>query len=145
LAGDWSVTDVGVAYSVALALLGLSAAVLGRWVETRGPRKAMLASMLCFCGGLGVGSLGITIHNIWVLYAGYGVLGGIGLGLGYIAPVSTLVKWFPDRPGMATGMAIMGFGGGALIGAPLAELLMKHFSSPTTVGAKEAMLVMAAL
>ena len=90
-----------------------------------------------------VSSLGVAIHNIWLIYLGYGLIGGIGLGLGYIAPVSTLVKWFPDRPGMATGMAIMGFGGGALIGAPFGVELMSHFKSSQSVGVKEAMLVMA--
>jgi len=143
--GDWSEVQVGVAYSIALVLLGLSAAFFGKWVERSGPQKVILASMGCFCGGLALSALAVQIHNIWLLYLGYGLLGGIGLGLGYIAPVSTLVKWFPDRPGMATGMAIMGFGGGALIGAPLAEELMKHFSSPTSVGAIEALLTMAGL
>lgn len=144
-AGDWSEADVGVAYSIALALLGLSAAVFGKWVERSGPRKTMLASMLCFCSGLVLTSLAVKFHQLWLLYAGYGLIGGIGLGLGYIAPVSTLMKWFPDRPGMATGMAIMGFGGGALIGGPLAEELMRHFANATSVGAREALLVMAGL
>ena len=145
ITGDWSEADVGVAYSIALALLGLSAAVFGKWVERSGPRKTMLASMICFCTGLLLTSLAVRFHQLWLLYAGYGLIGGIGLGLGYIAPVSTLMKWFPDRPGMATGMAIMGFGGGALIGGPLAEELMKHFASATSVGAKEALLAMAGL
>jgi len=143
--GDWSEANVGVAYSIALAMLGLSAAFFGKWVERSGPRKTIVASLFCFCGGLGLAALAVHLHQIWLLYLGYGFLGGIGLGLGYIAPVSTLVKWFPDRPGMATGMAIMGFGGGALIGAPLGEELMKHFASPTSVGAKEALLAMAGL
>ena len=142
---DWTEADVGVAYSIALALLGLSAAVFGKWVERSGPRKTMLASMLCFCAGLILSALAVRWHQLWLLYAGYGLIGGVGLGLGYIAPVSTLMKWFPDRPGMATGMAIMGFGGGALIGGPLAEELMKRFASATSVGAQEALLVMAGL
>lgn len=141
--GDWSVADVGLAYSIALALLGISAAVFGKWVERNGPRKTMLVSMLCFCGGLLISALGVAEHQLWLLYLGYGLIGGIGLGLGYIAPVSTLVKWFPDRPGMATGMAIMGFGGGALIGAPLAQRLMEHFANAHSVGAAQALLVMA--
>ena len=141
----WTEADVGVAYSIALALLGLSAAVFGKWVERSGPRKTMLASMICFCSGLVLASFAVRWHQLWLLYAGYGLIGGIGLGLGYISPVSTLMKWFPDRPGMATGMAIMGFGGGALIGGPLAEELMKHFASSTSVGAREALLVMAGL
>ena len=144
-AGDWSEADVGVAYSIALALLGLSAAFFGKWVERSGPRKTMLASMICFCSGLVLTSLAVRWHQLWLLYAGYGLIGGIGLGLGYIAPVSTLMKWFPDRPGMATGMAIMGFGGGALIGGPLAEVLMERFATNTSVGAGEALLVMAGL
>ena len=123
-------------------MLGLSAAILGRWVERVGPRKTIFASACCFCGGLWLSSLGVALHNIWLVYLGYGVIGGIGLGLGYIAPVSTLVKWFPDRPGMATGLAIMGFGGGALIGAPLGVELMGYFKSDTSVGVKEAFLVM---
>ncbi|MEQ1749349.1 MAG: OFA family MFS transporter [Prosthecobacter sp.] len=142
---DWTEADVGVAYSIALALLGLSAAVFGKWVERSGPRKTMVASMICFCTGLILAALSVKYHQLWLLYAGYGLVGGIGLGLGYIAPVSTLMKWFPDRPGMATGMAIMGFGGGALIGGPLAEELMKRFASATSAGASEAMLIMAAL
>ncbi len=144
-AGDWTEAEVGVAYSIALALLGLSAAVFGKWVERSGPRKTMVASMICFCLGLVLASLSVKFHQLWLLYAGYGLIGGIGLGLGYIAPVSTLMKWFPDRPGMATGMAIMGFGGGALIGGPLAQELIKRFASATSVGAGEALLVMAGL
>ena len=144
-AADWSEADVGVAYSIALALLGLSAAVFGKWVERSGPRKTMLASMLCFCTGLVLASCAVKWHQLWLLYAGYGLIGGIGLGLGYIAPVSTLMKWFPDRPGMATGMAIMGFGGGALIGAPLGVKLMEHFKSATSIGVAEAFIVMACL
>jgi MFS family permease len=139
---DWTIPEVGWIYSIALIMLGVSAAVLGRWVERAGPRKAMCASACCFCGGLVLSSLGVWHHNIWLLYLGYGVIGGLGLGLGYIAPVSTLVKWFPDRPGMATGLAIMGFGGGALIGAPFAVELMGFFKTNTSVGVKEAFLVM---
>jgi MFS family permease len=141
----WTEADIGVAYSIALALLGISAAVFGKWVERSGPRKTMLASLVCFCSGLVLASCAVRWHQLWLLYLGYGIVGGIGLGLGYISPVSTLMKWFPDRPGMATGMAIMGFGGGALIGGPLAEELMKRFASSSSVGAWEAMLVMACL
>lgn len=140
---DWTIPQVGWIYSLGLIMLGLSAAVLGKWVEKNGPRKTMFASACCFCGGLVVASLGVHLHRLGIVYLGYGVLGGIGLGLGYIAPVSTLVKWFPDRPGMATGMAIMGFGGGALVGAPFGVELMNHFKSATSVGVKEAFLVMA--
>src|SRR4051812_30235830 len=140
---DWTIPQVGWIYSIALIMLGLSAAFLGRWVERVGPRKTMFASACCFCGGLLLSSLGVSLHSLPLLYLGYGVVGGIGLGLGYISPVSTLVKWFPDRPGMATGMAIMGFGGGALIGAPLGVELMDHFKTPASVGVQEAFLVMA--
>lgn len=143
--GDWSQPEVGLAFSIALAVLGVSAALFGKWVERTGPRFTMVVSALCFCGGLVIAAGGVYWHQLWLLYLGYGLLGGIGLGLGYIAPVSTLVKWFPDRPGMATGLAIMGFGGGALIGAPLAEELMRHFSGLEGVGAWQALLVMAGI
>jgi len=145
-AGDWKVpTIVLCTYSLGIVLLGLSAAFLGKWVEANGPRKTMFASSCCFCGGLVIASFGVRMHSLALLTLGYGFIGGIGLGLGYIAPVSTLVKWFPDRPGMATGMAIMGFGSGALVGGPLAVSLMGHFKSPTSVGVAETFLVMAAL
>jgi MFS family permease len=125
--GDWKLTTIGWIFSLAIVFLGLSAATFGRWLEDAGPRRAMFASALCFGGGFLVAALGVALHRIWIVYLGYGVLGGIGLGLGYISPVSTLIKWFPDRPGMATGMAIMGFGGGAMIGSPLAVALMDRF------------------
>ena len=140
---DWTRWQVGWIYSIALIMLGLSAALFGRWVERVGPRKTMAASAACFCGGLLVAALGVRRHDLWVVYLGYGLIGGIGLGLGYIAPVSTLVKWFPDRPGMATGLAIMGFGGGALVGAPLGVELMGRFRSSTSVGVAETFVVMA--
>jgi len=123
------VSKVNAAYMIALVMLGLSAAFFGKWVERSGPRKTMLAACGCFCGGLLLTALGVKLKSLALILGGYGFVGGIGLGLGYIAPVSTLVKWFPDRPGMATGMAIMGFGGGALIGSPLAQELMKSFAA----------------
>jgi MFS family permease len=142
---DWTVPHIVLAtYSLGLVMLGLSAAFLGKWVERNGPRKAMFASACCFCSGLCVASLGVHIHSLLVVALGYGVIGGVGLGLGYIAPVSTLVKWFPDRPGMATGFAIMGFGSGALVGAPFAVELMGHFKSTASIGVEETFLVMAA-
>jgi MFS family permease len=142
---DWTVPHVVLAtYSLGLVMLGLSAAFLGKWVERVGPRRTMFTSACFFCAGLAVASLGVHIHNLAVVALGYGVIGGIGLGLGYIAPVSTLVKWFPDRPGMATGFAIMGFGSGALVGAPFGVDLMAHFKTPTSVGVEETFLVMAA-
>jgi MFS family permease len=139
------ITKVQFAYQIALMMLGLSAAVFGKWVERSGPRKTMLASLLCFCGGLLLSALAVRIQSLPLLLFGYGFVGGIGLGLGYISPVSTLVKWFPDRPGMATGMAIMGFGGGALIGSPLAQELLKHFGGGGATGAAETFLVMAGI
>lgn len=143
-AGDWKLTTLGWIFSLAIVVLGLSAAVFGKWLERVGPRKAMLASACCFAGGFFVSALGVHLHQVLLLYLGYGVLGGIGLGLGYISPVSTLIKCFPDRPGMATGMAIMGFGGGAMIGGPLAVRLMSYFASPASTGVVETFVVMGA-
>jgi MFS family permease len=143
--GDWSIPDLGWIFSLAIVFLGLSAAFLGRWVEAVGPRKAMFTSAGLFCGGLLIAGFGVSIHNLPIVFLGYGVIGGCGLGIGYISPVSTLIKWFPDRPGLATGTAIMGFGGGALIGAPLAVILMKHYSTATSVGVAPTMWTMAVL
>lgn len=140
--GDWSLVQLGWIFSLAIAFLGLSAAVFGRWVESAGPRKAMFVAALCFSGGFLISALGISQHQLWLLYLGYGLLGGCGLGIGYISPVSTLIKWFPDRPGMATGFAIMGFGGGALIGAPLSVRLMDHFKAATSSGVLETFIIM---
>lgn len=142
---DWTIPQVGWVYSIALFMLGISAAVFGKWVEHSGPRKAMTASAACFCGGFLVAALGVHWHHLGLLYLGYGFIGGIGLGLGYIAPVSTLMKWFPDRPGMATGMAIMGFGGGALIGSPLGVQLMDHFRSSASPGVAPTFVTLAIL
>ncbi|MFZ1313803.1 MAG: OFA family MFS transporter, partial [Chitinophagaceae bacterium] len=143
--GDWKLTTLGWIFSIALFFLGASAATFGKWMERVGPRMAMLASALCFACGFMISSLGIHLHQIWLLYLGSGVIGGIGLGLGYISPVSTLIKWFPDRPGMATGMAIMGFGGGGMIASPLSVYLMKQFSNETSVGVAQTFLVMGCL
>src|SRR6202140_82809 len=142
---DWKLTDLGWIFSIAIFFLGASAAVFGRWVEEGGPRRAMFASGLCWAGGFLVSAAGVYAHNLWLIYLGYGVLGGCGLGLGYISPVSTLIKWFPDRPGMATGMAIMGFGGGAFIAAARENGLLKYFTPATHVGVAETFLVMGAL
>ena len=142
---DWSLSTIGWVFSIAIVFLGLSAFTFGRWLEGAGPRKAMFASAACFGGGFVIGALGVHLHQFWLVCLGYGVIGGIGLGLGYISPVSTLLKWFPDRPGMATGMAIMGFGGGAMIGSPLAVFLMDHFKTPTSVGVAPAMAAMGAI
>ncbi|MEI4481660.1 MULTISPECIES: OFA family MFS transporter [unclassified Phyllobacterium] len=141
---DWRVSDLGWIYTLFFVLLGCSAAIWGGWLERAGPRKAGLVSALCWCGGMVIAAIGIMTHQLWLMWLGAGVIGGIGLGLGYISPVSTLIKWFPDRRGMATGMAIMGFGGGAMIGAPLANLLMNYFKTPESVGVWQTLLVMAA-
>ena len=142
---DWRVADLGWLYTLFFVFLGSSAALWGGWLERAGPRKAGVVSAVCWCGGIAISAIGVIVHQLWILWIGGGVIGGIGLGLGYISPVSTLVKWFPDRRGMATGMAIMGFGGGAMIGAPLANLLMTYFRTPTSVGVWETFLVLAAI
>jgi MFS family permease len=139
---DWKLTDLGWIFSIAIVVLGLSAAIMGRWVEEGGPRRAMFTAGLCFGGGFLVSALGVYVHNLWIVYLGYGLIGGCGLGLGYISPVSTLIKWFPDRPGMATGMAIMGFGGAAFIASPLSVWLMSKFSTETHVGVAETFIVL---
>lgn len=145
LPDDWTIPMVGWFYSLGLIMLGLSAAVFGKWVERSGPRKTMFYSAVFFCGGLCVAALGVQLHNYWITLLGYGFIGGIGLGLGYIAPVSTLIKWFPDKPGMATGFAIMGFGSGALIGAPLSNILMDYYKTPQSVGVIPTFLTLAAI
>jgi len=121
-ADDWTLSGVVWIFTVAIVCLGLSAAFAGKWLEDVGPRTVGVVAAICWGGGYLIGSLGIALHQLWLVYLGYGVIGGCGLGLGYVSPVSTLIRWFPDRRGMATGMAIMGFGGGAMIGAPLKEL-----------------------
>ncbi len=133
-----SQTAIAWIFSIAIVMLGLSAALLGTWVERVGPRKAMATAAVCWGSGFLVGALGISIGSLPLLYLGYGVIGGIGLGIGYISPVSTLIKWFPDRPGLATGMAIMGFGGGALIASPLSNKLLSVYDpgfDPTNLDA----------
>jgi MFS family permease len=139
---DWKLTELGWIFSLGIFFLGTSAALLGRWVEEGGPRRAMFTAALCWAGGFLLSALGVYLHTLWIIYLGYGVLGGFGLGIGYISPVSTLIRWFPDRPGMATGMAIMGFGGGAFIAAPLSVWLMGKFSTSAHVGVAETFIVM---
>ena len=135
-ADDWTLKDVVWIFTVSIVVLGLAAAIAGRWLETVGPRMVGVVSACCWGGGFIVGGVGIVTHQLWLLYLGYGVLGGCGLGLGYVSPVSTLIRWFPDRRGMATGMAIMGFGGGAMIGAPLKEYFIQYFyRAPEYLGA----------
>jgi MFS family permease len=145
VSGDWKQSQIVWIFSLAIVMLGVSAATFGRWLEGAGPRKAMFASAACFALGFYVSYLGVASHQLWLVYLGYGVIGGAGLGLGYISPVSTLIKWFPDRPGLATGMAIMGFGGGAMIGSPLAIKLMAHFQTAADTGVGKTFLVMGSL
>jgi len=140
---DWQISTLGWMYTLFFVLLGSSAAIWGGWLEHVGPRKAGVVSAVCWCGGMLISALGVYLHQFWLMILGSGVIGGVGLGLGYISPVSTLIKWFPDRRGMATGMAIMGFGGGAMIGSPLAADLMKYFATPTSVGVMQTFVVMA--
>ncbi|MEQ1544864.1 MAG: OFA family MFS transporter [Methyloglobulus sp.] len=140
---DWKISTLGWMYTLFFVFLGSSAALWGGWLEHVGPRKAAVVSAFCWCGGMLFSAVGIYYHQFWMMLLGSGVIGGIGLGLGYISPVSTLIKWFPDRRGMATGMAIMGFGGGAMIGSPLAAALMKFFESDADVGVMPTLIVMA--
>jgi MFS family permease len=142
---DWKLTTLGWIFSIAIVFLGLSAAFLGAWLEKVGPRKAMFISACCFSLGFFVSAIGVKTHQILLLYLGYGVLGGTGLGIGYISPVKTLMNWFPDRPGMATGLAIMGFGGGAMVGSPLSVALIEHFKSATSCGVAETFITMGIL
>jgi MFS family permease len=140
---DWTQFDLGWMFTLFFLVLGSSAAIWGGWLEHAGPRKAGVVAAVCWAGGLVISAFGVYVHQLWIMWLGSGVIGGVGLGLGYISPVSTLVKWFPDRRGMATGMAIMGFGGGAMIGSPLASLLMNAFRTPTDVGVWQTFLVLA--
>ena len=136
-AGDWTLSSVVWIFSVAIVFLGLAAAVAGKWLERVGPRCVGVTAAILWGGGFMIGSLGVAMHQLWLIYLGYGALGGCGLGLGYVSPVSTLIRWFPDRRGLATGLAIMGFGGGAMIGAPVKEALLKaFFKAPEYIGAE---------
>ena len=138
-ADDWTLSSVIWIFSVAIVFLGLAAAIAGKWLEDVGPRCVGVTAAFLWGGGFVVGSIGILTHQLWLIYLGYGVFGGCGLGLGYVSPVSTLIRWFPDRRGMATGMAIMGFGGGAMIGAPLKRFLLEHYAkAPEYLGVESA-------
>ncbi|WP_319518193.1 OFA family MFS transporter [uncultured Martelella sp.] len=137
--GDWSLSSVVWIFSVAIVFLGLSAAFAGKWLEEVGPRMVGVVAAFCWGGGLIIGGLGIMTHQLWLLYLGYGAIGGCGLGLGYVSPVSTLIRWFPDRRGMATGLAIMGFGGGAMIATPIQEFLLGlYYKAPQFLGPQDA-------
>jgi MFS family permease len=139
---DWQLTTLGWIFTLAYVFLGLSAGLAGKWQERVGPRTSGFVAALCFGGGLLLAALGVFLHEIWLLYVGYGVIGGSGLGVGFTTPISTLIRWFPDRRGLATGLAIMGFGGGAIIAAPVSEALMGYFSSPSSVGVWETFVVL---
>jgi MFS family permease len=139
---DWPVSLLGWTYTLFFVFLGSSAAIFGHWLERAGPRKAGFVAALCWCGGLFMSAIGAYLHQIWLMWLGSGVIGGIGLGLGYISPVSTLIKWFPDHRGVATGLAIMGFGGGAMLGAPLADRLMNLFATESSVGVWQTFVVL---
>ena len=142
---DWQVSTLSVMFTLFFVILGCSAALWGGWLEHVGPRKAGVVAAVCWAGGMVISAFGIQAHQFWMMLLGSGVIGGVGLGLGYISPVSTLIKWFPDKRGMATGMAIMGFGGGAMIGSPLANQLMTSFGSDGTNGVQTTLLIMAAI
>lgn len=135
-ADDWTLKQVVWVFTVAIVFLGLSAAVAGKWLEKVGPRMVGVVATACWAGGFVIGGTGIISGQLWLLYLGYGVIGGCGLGLGYVSPVSTLIRWFPDRRGMATGIAIMGFGGGAMLAQPMIDGFVRfHYEAPTYVGA----------
>jgi MFS family permease len=142
---DWRISSMGWMFTLFFVVLGVSAALWGGWLERVGPRKAGFVAACCWAGGLFLGAIGIYTHQLWLMWLGSGVIGGVGLGLGYISPVSTLIKWFPDHRGMATGFAIAGFGGGTLIGAPLANLLINYYKTPTSVGVWETFATMGAI
>jgi len=142
---DWRIASMGWMFTLFFVLLGVSAAIWGGWLERVGPRKAGAVAACCWAGGLMLGGIGVYIHQLWLMWLGAGVIGGVGLGLGYISPVSTLIKWFPDHRGMATGFAIAGFGGGAMIGAPLANILINYYKTPTSVGVWETFVTMGAI
>lgn len=125
-------TQSALPFQLGIVMLGLSAAFGGTLVERRGPRWAMTVALVCFSSGFLLSALGAATGQFWLIVFGYGFVGGIGLGIGYISPVSTLIKWFPDRPGMATGIAIMGFGGGALIASPWSAQMLESFGSDTS-------------
>ena len=138
-ASDWSLEQVVWIFTIAIVFLGLSAAFAGKWLEKAGPRKVGTTAAFCWGGGFLIAAAGIRWHQLWLVYLGYGVIGGCGLGLGYVSPVSTLIKWFPDRRGMAAGLAIMGFGGGAMVATPVNEALLAKFSrAPEYLGAEGA-------
>ena len=137
-ADDWSLKSVVWIFTVAIVFLGLSAAIAGKWLEEVGPRMVGVVAATCWGGGFVIGGFGIVSGQLWLVYLGYGVIGGCGLGLGYVSPVSTLIRWFPDRRGMATGIAIMGFGGGAMLGKPMIDGFLEfYYRAPQFLGGAE--------
>ena len=142
---DASHTQIAIIFSIAIVMLGLSAAFGGKWMERNGPRKAMVLSATFWVSGFLVAAGGIAVGQLWLVYLGYGVIGGMGLGIGYISPVSTLIKWFPDRPGLATGLAIMGFGGGAMVASPLTNRLLGTYAETPAEALVPTMLTLAAV
>jgi len=142
---DWSLRSVGIVFTLAYVFLGLSAGVGGKWQDRVGPRKSGVIAALLFGSGFFLSALGVWRHQLLLLHLGYGVLGGCGLGLGFNTPVAPLLRWFPDRRGLATGLAVMGFGGGAILAAPLSTALMHQFATPTSVGVAEAFVVLGTL
>ena len=142
VAGDWKLTTLGWIFTLAYVFLGLSAGFGAAWLERAGPRKSGFVAAVCWGAGFFISAVGVQTHQVWLLYVGYGVIGGCGLGIGFTTPITTLIRWFPDRRGMATGMAVMGFGGGAIIAAPLSAMLMTRFASPTSVGVAETFVVL---
>ncbi|MBV9784146.1 MAG: OFA family MFS transporter [Acidisphaera sp.] len=142
---DWSLAELGWIFSIAIVFLGIASAIFGSWLDRVGPRRAMFTAACCFGGGFLVSAVGVALHQLWIIYLGYGVLGGCGLGIGYISPVKTLMSWFPDRPGMATGLAIMGFGGGALIASPLSVMLMQALGTAGHPGVAPTFVVLGVL
>ena len=139
---DWHLTTLGWVFTLAYVFLGLSAGLGGQWQERVGPRMSGFVAALCFGGGFFIAALGVFLHEIWLLYVGYGIIGGIGLGLGFTTPIATLIRWFPKKRGLATGLGVMGFGGGAIVAAPVSTALMERFASPSSVGVWETFVVM---
>ncbi len=126
----WSLRQVSLTFSIAIFFLGLAAAFLGPFVQKRGPRVAGSLSAVLFGAGLLLAGLACRIQSLPLLYVGYGVLGGIGIGIGYITPIATLIQWFPNRKGLATGIAIMGFGFASLICGPVSQMIMVRYGIP---------------
>ncbi|HEY1880331.1 MAG TPA: MFS transporter, partial [Caulobacteraceae bacterium] len=143
--GDWTPAELSSIFTIAIVTLGLGTAVAARWLDRAGPRAVLFVAACCFGGGFLISALGVRLHQISLLYLGSGVVGGIGVGLGYVGPISPLIQFFPDRRGLATGLAIMGFGGGAMIAAPLSTFLMSQMAAPASVGLAETFAIMGAI